>query len=102
MNSKKAITLLVLATLLMGMIPIVSVQAITIDDIEDIRNELGDQLMSTVRWTESVHYMRAAGIDTFIELGPKDVLSGLLKRIDRSAQQIALNSVESVEQLLNQ
>ncbi|MBN1681556.1 MAG: ACP S-malonyltransferase [Anaerolineae bacterium] len=84
-------------------IPVIgNVNAAPLDSIDNIRNELGDQLLSTVRWTESVHFMRDAGIETFIELGPKDVLSGLLKRIDRSAQRIALNSVESVDQFLKQ
>jgi [acyl-carrier-protein] S-malonyltransferase len=67
---------------------------------DEIRTELGAQLTSTVRWSESVQAMRHAGIETFIELGPKDVLSGLIKRIDRSANRITLNNAESVRLLL--
>jgi [acyl-carrier-protein] S-malonyltransferase len=38
-----------------------------------------------VRWTESILFLIAQGITTFIELGSGTVLTGLLKRIDRSA-----------------
>jgi len=55
-----------------------------------------------VRWTESVQYMRQAGIATFVEVGPKDVLSGLIKRIDRSAERFALNSADTVQDFISQ
>jgi [acyl-carrier-protein] S-malonyltransferase len=45
--------------------------------------------------------MRALGVHTFIELGPKDVLSGLIKRIDRDAQRVTLNSASSVQAFLD-
>lgn len=67
-----------------------------------IRTELGDQLTSTVRWTESVQYMRRAGVEQFVELGPKDVLSGLIKRIDRGTTRKALNNAESVAAFISQ
>lgn len=59
----------------------------------NVTAELGDnwadlltqQLKSPVRWTESVQNMIAAGITTFIECGSGEVLSGLLRRIDKSA-----------------
>ena len=47
----------------------------------DIRAELSAQLTSPVRWTESVQRMRALGASSFIEMGPKDVLVGLIRRI---------------------
>ena len=63
-------------------VPIVantSVNPITHPD--DIRAELTAQLTSPVRWTESVLWMNAQGVTSFFELGSKDVLSGLIKRI---------------------
>ncbi len=48
---------------------------------DDIRAELAAQLTSPVRWTESVRQLHANGVTRFIELGPKDVLCGLIKRI---------------------
>jgi [acyl-carrier-protein] S-malonyltransferase len=82
-------------------VPVIgNVQAAPLASASAIRVELGDQLTSTVRWTESVQYMRARGIDQFIELGPKDVLSGLVKRIDRAAERVSLNNAESVNTFL--
>lgn len=78
-------------------VPVIgNVQAAPLETVDAIRSELGAQLTSTVRWTESVQAMRQAGVDTFIELGPKDVLSGLIKRIDRAAKRVTLNSADSV------
>ena len=48
---------------------------------DDIRAELTAQLTSPVRWVESVRWMHERGVTSFIELGPKDVLCGLIKRI---------------------
>lgn len=53
---------------------------------DDIRAELKAQLTSPVRWTDSVRLMRAQGVTRFIELGPKDVLSNLVKRIAADAE----------------
>ncbi|MEZ5162886.1 MAG: hypothetical protein R2688_03850 [Fimbriimonadaceae bacterium] len=46
---------------------------------------LEKQLMSPVRWTESIQNMRRDGINKFIECGSGEVLSGLLRRIDKEA-----------------
>ncbi len=75
---------------------IANVSAAPLTDAAAIRTELAAQLTSRVRWTESVQAMRAAGAETFIEIGPKDVLTGLLRRIDRGATGIALNSAEAL------
>jgi [acyl-carrier-protein] S-malonyltransferase len=47
---------------------------------DDIRAELTAQLTSPVRWVESMQWMHAQGVNNFVELGPKDVLCGLIKR----------------------
>lgn len=56
-----------------------SAQPITHPD--DIRAELAAQLTAPVRWVESVRFMRDQGVTHFVELGPKDVLCGLIRRI---------------------
>jgi [acyl-carrier-protein] S-malonyltransferase len=65
-----------------------SAQPITHPD--DIRAELIAQLTSPVRWVESVHYMRAHGVINFVELGPKDVLCGLIRRTIEDANTRAI------------
>lgn len=64
--------------------------------VEDIRTGLGKQLTFPVYWTDSVLTLRRLGASTFIEFGPKDVLTGLLKRIDREAVGVALNNAAAV------
>jgi [acyl-carrier-protein] S-malonyltransferase len=51
---------------------------------EEIRAELKAQLTSPVRWTDSMNYLVEQGVDTVFEVGPGDVLLGLMKRINRS------------------
>lgn len=57
-----------------------------LSDPEAIREALGRQLTSPVRWTESVRWMIERGVTCFIEVGPKEVLTGLLRRIDRTVK----------------
>lgn len=58
---------------------------------------LEKQLKSPVRWTESIQNMLNEGVNTFIECGVGDVLSGLLKRIDREAKPLRVNDLTSLE-----
>ncbi|PLR77603.1 [acyl-carrier-protein] S-malonyltransferase [Bacillus sp. V3-13] len=51
-----------------------------------IKDKLVEQLYSPVLWEDSIKKMVELGVDTFIEVGPGRVLSGLVKKIDRSAQ----------------
>jgi [acyl-carrier-protein] S-malonyltransferase len=55
------------------------------------------QLKSPVRWTETIQNMFNEGIDTFIECGSGDVLTGLLKRIERDAKGLRVNDLDSLE-----
>ena len=65
-------------------IPVVSnVDATPHDNPEEIRALLVQQLVSPVRWEDSVRYLLAQGCGQFYEVGPGRVLRGLLKRIDR-------------------
>ncbi|MCY3834055.1 MAG: ACP S-malonyltransferase [Chloroflexi bacterium] len=66
----------------------------------DIVTELDQQLTQSVRWTDSMRAMIDAGAETFIEIGAGNVLSGLIRRIDRSKRRISLNSVEALEAFL--
>lgn len=63
---------------------------------EAIRSELRQQLTGSVRWTESVQSMAAAGAHTFVEVGPGEVLTGLVKRIDRAAARLGVRDPETL------
>lgn len=55
--------------------------AAPLTDEKSARADIIAQMQSRVRWTESVKYMAAQGINTFIEVGTGTVLGGLVKRI---------------------
>jgi [acyl-carrier-protein] S-malonyltransferase len=74
-----------------------NVSAEPLTSVDAIRQELDRQLTQSVRWTESVQTMIAAGAEQFVEIGPGDVLIGLLKRIDRSKSGVALNSAANLQ-----
>ena len=73
-----------------------NVQVRPLTDPNEIRLELPAQLTSPVRWTETIRYMLAQGVTTFVELGSKDVLTTLLKRIDPNARGLAVGTPEAV------
>ena len=82
-------------------VPIVAnVTAAPITTVAEIREELVEQLTSTVRWVESIQYMIAQGVTTFVEIGPKNVLTGLMRRIDKSVQTVNVGDVAGVEALM--
>jgi [acyl-carrier-protein] S-malonyltransferase len=60
--------------------------------------ELDAQLVSPVRWTATIQYMVEQGVSTFIEVGPKDVLTGLGRRIAPAATFVACGTTAQVEQ----
>jgi [acyl-carrier-protein] S-malonyltransferase len=65
-------------------IPVVSnVDARPHEDPEEIRQLLVQQIVSPVRWEDSLRYLLGQQVDQFYEVGPGRVLRGLLKRIDR-------------------
>jgi [acyl-carrier-protein] S-malonyltransferase len=72
-----------------------------LESVHAIRAELKAQLTSPVRWTESVQYMQAQGVTTFVELGSKDVLVGLVKRIDRKATRANVEQPDQLAALLD-
>ena len=65
---------------------------------DQVMAELYAQLTSPVCWTDSIRFLVGEGISTFIEVGPKDVLTGLIKRIAPEATCIPCGTVEGVEQ----
>ena len=68
-----------------------------VNDVDKIKELLIKQIESPVRWRESVLYMKAKGVKKIIEIGPGKVLSGLIKRIDRSLFSVSLNTDEEIK-----
>jgi len=66
---------------------------------EEIPGLLERQLVSPVRWDDSIRTLLARGVTQFIEVGPGKTLAGLLRRIDRSVKVHSIDSVASAEAL---
>ena len=65
-------------------------------DANKIKPLLVDQIISRVRWRESVDYMIKQGVTEFLEIGPGKVLSGLVKKINRNVKTSNINSMEDI------
>lgn len=79
------------------MAPIIgNTTAAPLTSVEAIRGELGAQLTGSVRWTATLQYLVDAGVTTFVEIGPGEVLSGLVKRVARSATRLSIAEPDAV------
>ena len=68
-----------------------------ITNSNELKDLLVQQIESRVRWRESVLLMIDKRVKQFIEIGPGKVLSGLIKRIDRSVKVSAINTEEDIK-----
>ncbi len=75
---------------------IANVEAAPVTDPERIRQNLVRQVTGTVRWRESVAFMAAQGVDSFVEVGAGKVLTGLVKRIAAGATGTAIGTPDDV------
>jgi len=71
-------------------------------EVASIKEKLDMQMRSPVRWYESVEYMIENGADTFVEIGPGNVLTGLVKKIDESVRVFNINDSDSLKATLNE
>jgi [acyl-carrier-protein] S-malonyltransferase len=79
-------------------IPVIAnVMAEPITEAELIKEKLVEQLYSPVQWEDSVRKMIELGVETFIEIGPGKVLSGLVKKIDKTVKTYAISDIESAQ-----
>ena len=71
-------------------------------DVDGLRARLIEQVKAPVRWVQTIEYLAGAGGDLFLECGPGKVLTGLMRRIDRSLQANALGEWTSLQAALQQ
>ena len=78
-----------------------NVTASPTNNSKDIKNLLIQQIEKPVRWRESINKMISSGVNSFIEIGPGKVLSGLVKRIDRNMKLNQVNNLAEANKLIN-
>ncbi len=71
-----------------------------INKADEIRDSLVRQIYSPLYWEDSIRRMAEAGFDTFIEIGPGKVLTGLVKRILKDARAFNIEDAKSMEETL--
>ena len=82
-------------------VPIISnVGAQLLQDVTAIKNEMIEQVYSPVLWEQDVRKMLDLGVTTFIECGPGKVLSGLVKKIDRSVNTYCVYDEATLQEVI--
>ncbi|HUE81944.1 MAG TPA: ACP S-malonyltransferase [Pyrinomonadaceae bacterium] len=76
---------------------VTNVDAVEITSGTAARDSLTRQVSSPVRWLESIELMIANGSDTFVEIGPGKVLSGLLRQINREVRSLNVEDADSLK-----
>jgi [acyl-carrier-protein] S-malonyltransferase len=82
--------------------PIISnVNAEYVNSYDEVKALLVNQVMSSVKWEESIRLMIKDEVDTFIEVGPGRALSGFLKKIDRSVNVFNVEDIKSLDKTID-
>ena len=77
-----------------------NVEGCIVSDSDEIKRTLEAQVCGSVRWSECIQYFIGEGETLFIELGPGRVLTGLMRRINRSAKALSFADVEGLESVV--
>ena len=70
-----------------------------VEDAAKVRGLLTEQVYSSVRFEQSIRNMLSAGVDTFYELGPGKTLAGFIKKIDRDATVVNIETMEDLAKI---
>jgi [acyl-carrier-protein] S-malonyltransferase len=79
--------------------PFVSTVTAKLENAQRFRSLLLEQLTAPVKFTQAAGELMRNGVTVFVEVGPGNVLSGLLKRIDRGVHVISVNNLRSLDEL---
>lgn len=83
-------------------VPFISNNTATIEtNPENIKTQLGKQMISGVRFRESIDFMTEQGVTDFIEIGSGNILTGLVKRCSSNATCTNINNLETFKDFLN-
>jgi [acyl-carrier-protein] S-malonyltransferase len=79
--------------------PFVSTVTAKLEEAARYRQLLVEQLTAPVKFTQAARELIGRGVTVFVEVGPGNVLSGLLRRIDKNVKTISVNDLKSLDQL---
>lgn len=78
---------------------VTNVTAEFVDDEKEIKDLLGAQVSSSVRWEQSIREMIEKGVDTFVEIGPGKTLAGFMRKISRDVAMYNIGTWEDVDKV---
>ena len=81
---------------------VTNVTAEYVSDISQTKALLAKQVASSVRWQQSVENMIAAGVDTFVEIGPGRTLAGFMRKINRDVKVYNIGTWEDVDKVVSE
>ncbi len=83
-----------------ALIPVISnISAAPISTVAELRTELVRQIVSPVQWTRTVEFLVAQGVSLFVEIGPGQVLSGLVKRTAKGVATLNISTAADIERV---
>ena len=79
-------------------IPVIgNTKAQVLSSVENVRIELSNQISCCVQWEDTVRYLLSQRVNRFVEIGPGDVLAGLVKRISTDAITISIGNNDDIK-----
>jgi len=83
-------------------IPLVNnADAMFLNNVESLKGSLVRQLSSPLLWEDSIRVIADSGVETFVEVGPGKVLSGLIRRIENTVKTLNVEDMRSLERTLD-
>ena len=82
-------------------IPVIgNIEALPLTDAQAIREELTQQIASSVQWTRTIELLVSVGVTTFLEIGPGQALTGMVKRIAKGVTLLNVSSAADIEKVV--
>lgn len=82
-------------------IPLISnMRAAPLSTAMELREELAQQIAAPVQWTQSIQYMASADVSVFIEIGPGQALTAMVKRIAKGTTNLNISKMEDIDKVV--
>jgi [acyl-carrier-protein] S-malonyltransferase len=77
--------------------PLISnISATPLTEVHSLQEELAQQVATSVQWTRTIEYLVGEGVTTFVEIGPGQALTGMIKRIARGVSMVNIGNVADI------
>ena len=84
-------------------IPVITnVDALPTTKAEDFRAKMPEQIHSSVKWVQTLNYLKEQGVDNFIEIGPAKILSGMVRKTLKDVKIFAISNKEDLEKFFSE